>query len=249
MAQVYKYYHINIHLTMVLEKIKNIIERPKGKPYHIGIYIDGNISWSKKNNKDLSITFQKSFSKILDVIKEQIKIDIPVFTINLVSTNLLNTKHGTIIIDALINFFEELNKSEILDKHQIKVSILGKWYDMPGEVIEKIKETIEKTKDYTEYYLNLCINYDGKEEIADCCRILARKVLAGKISPEAISKEMIKENIYSSFLPPDLIIKTGKKKKLYGFLLWDSTKSKIYFSGKPWADFEIKHIQKAIEDS
>ena len=84
------------------------------------------------------------------------------------------------------------------------------------------KQVIESTKDYDFFFTNFCINYSGHDEIVDACRLIARQVKAGKIDPNSISRETIKENLYSSyFIPPDLIIKNGKA-TISGLLLWDS---------------------------
>jgi undecaprenyl diphosphate synthase len=127
------------------------------------------------------------------------------------------------------------------------VSILGKWYDLPSRVVEPIKRIIEETKDYDSFFLNLCINYDGKEEIVDACKMILRKALLEKAEVDSIDSDTIKDNIYSSyFLPPDVIVKTGTGKRLHGFLLWDSTQAVVYFSGVLWPEFREKDFIEAI---
>ena len=66
----------------------------------------------------------------------------------------------------------------------------------------------------------------------------------GKIDPEMITKESIKENVYSSyFLPPDVILIYGERKST-GLLLWDSVNSGIAFAGKSFMEFEEDDIAK-----
>ena len=51
-------------------------------------------------------------------------------------------------------------------------------------------------------------------------------------------------------MPPDILIITGGKQSLGGFLLWDSINSRVYFSDKLWPDFKgddlISIIQKVF---
>ena len=125
--------------------------------------------------------------------------------------------------------------------------MLGKWYDLPGRVVEPIKDAIDSTRDYDLYFLNLCVNYDGQEEIADACRLIARKVRAGRIDIDQITKSEIKENIYASyFLPPDVVVCTYKR-YFTGLLLWDSVRSTIYFTPVLWPEFTESELDKAIE--
>ncbi|MCS6956470.1 MAG: undecaprenyl diphosphate synthase family protein [Patescibacteria group bacterium] len=47
---------------------------------------------------------------------------------------------------------------------------------------------------------------------------------------------------------PDLIIRTGKEKRLSGFLLWQSQYSELYFSNKYFPDFNEKELLKALKE-
>jgi undecaprenyl diphosphate synthase len=131
----------------------------------------------------------------------------------------------------------------------VKVSVLGKWYDLNNRIVEPIKKLIEETKDYDNYFINFCINYNGQEEIVDACKLIARQISTGKTTIDAINREIIKDNIYSSyFLPPDIIIKTGQLKRTAGFLLWDSIYSEIFFVKKNWPEIEVKDIVEVIKE-
>jgi short-chain Z-isoprenyl diphosphate synthase len=47
-------------------------------------------------------------------------------------------------------------------------------------------------------------------------------------------------------MPPELFIVMDGMKHLSGFLLWDSTNAKIYFSDKSWTDFSSNDLIKAL---
>ena len=105
----------------------------------------------------------------------------------------------------------------------------------------------EETRDYDQFFLNFCVNYDGQDEIVDACKLIGKKIQAEKMDPDSLSKDAIKENLYSSyFLPPELMIVMNGKKNLSGFLLWDSIQASIYFSDKNWSDFSANDMIKAI---
>ncbi len=215
---------------------------------HVGITMVGNRGWSKKHKTDLAHTYKRSFKILSSIIKQQIKSNIPIMTIYLLPSHVKDSKQLFVLIDSLIVFFKELIESKLLQSNKIKVSVLGKWYDLPSRIVEPIKKLTSITKDYDDFFLNFCINYEGQEEIVDACKLIARKVKLEKIDPEVINKEMIKENIYSSyFIPPSLIIATGKEKKLGSFLLWDSAYTEFYFPNKLWPDFSVKEFLKAVK--
>ena len=69
-----------------------------------------------------------------------------------------------------------------------------------------------------------------------------------KIDPESISKEIIKENLYSStFLSPDLLISTGPERRIGDLLLWDSWHARLFPTGQYWIYFTQENFLKALE--
>jgi len=217
-------------------------------PKHIAMTVGGLGRWANKTGQELKEAHKKAFEKVNEIIRYQLCFDIPIITLYLINSRINQAKDFTETMDALAEFFQELLQNKDVFKSKIKVSILGKWYDLPGRVVEPIKRVIDETKDYDSFFLNLCINYDGKEEIIDACKLIVRKAMNEKIDVDSITEEMIKDNIYSSyFLPPDLIVKTGTGKRLHGFLLWDSTQSLIHFSDLIWMDLKEKDFIDAIK--
>ena len=78
--------------------------------------------------------------------------------------------------------------------------------------------------------------------------MVARRVKLGKIDVDAVTKETIKEDLYSSyFLPPDVIVVTGKKKSFSGFLLWDAANAEIMFLDKNFPEINSKDLDKVFK--
>ncbi|MBU0461611.1 MAG: di-trans,poly-cis-decaprenylcistransferase [Nanoarchaeota archaeon] len=217
-------------------------------PKHIAFTFSGHKVWADRNKKEAKEAYSRMFEKVNDMIDLQTKYDIPIITIYLLTTKVQRSEHFNTLMDLLVEFFANLSKNADIFKHKVKISILGKWYDLPGKVIEPIKKIIDETRDYDSFFLNLCVNYDGQDELVDACKLILRRVLAEKADLDTIDQDMIKDNLYSSyFLPPNMIVRLGKKKTLKAFLLWDSTQSTIYFNDIFWQDFDEKEFLKAIK--
>lgn len=207
----------------------------KNLPKHIAITVE------HKSSEEPEVLKKALIANIQSILKILIKLNIPIASFYLPEKD----------VDLFTSLFQELYEWTFLNENQVKVSALGKWYDLPTKCIDEIKSVLNLTKDYDKFFFNLCINYNGQEEIVDACKLIAMQVKGDKIDPEKINKSIIKENIYSSyFLPPNLIITTGITNQLKGFLLWDSANAKVYFSQKNWLDFTrsdllegIKHFQ------
>lgn len=184
---------------------------------------------------------EKSYKIIDSIIETQLKQKIPIVTIALSN------------IENVNEYFDQLSQNKLIHENKIKISVLGRWFDESEQVVDSIKKLMDETKDYDGYFLNFCINYDGREEILAAMKLIARKVKADKLDVDMINYPDIKENLYTSyFLPPNVIVKTGKSRKLSGFLLWDCINAYIYFTRKPWKDFsssELEKIAKIYEKS
>ena len=217
------------------------------EPKHIAISLHKDVStWAETNKKELSETYETRADIINSLIRAQVELNIPIITIYLLSTKQDFSKID-VIVDSLTKFFEELAHDSEIVKNQIKVSVIGKWYNLPNRLVEAIKDVIDETKDFDKFFLNLCIHYHGKEEILDAARLISRKILSERLDPDSITEETIKGDLYTSyFLAPDLMIINGDK-RLDGFLLWDASDAVVYFTGKHWPDFDIRDFNKAVE--
>ncbi|MBU0536015.1 MAG: di-trans,poly-cis-decaprenylcistransferase [Nanoarchaeota archaeon] len=221
----------------------------KVMPKHVALTMGGQLDHARASNMTIEEVFKRMFSKINWLIDLQINNNIPIVTVYVLTSKVKDSPHFSLIMDKMIEFFENLKNNSRIYENKMKVSVLGKWYDLPGRAIEPLKAMIDETRDYDSFFLNLCINYDGKDEIVDACKIIGRRIAAGKIDADTIDKEAIKDNIYSSyFLPPDLLIKTGMDKKLGGFLLWDTTDSHVCFSGRTWLRFNEADFERAVDE-
>lgn len=216
-------------------------------PNHIAISIDGVLRWSEEHSRKLDESYRISFNVLYDFMKTQVKLNIPIATVLVMPEHIKDTEEFSPLAESFMDFLTRLKLEQYLTKNSIKVSFLGKWYDLPGRMVESIRDIITLTKDNDTFFLNICINYNGHEEIVDACKMIARKITAGKLDIESINKERIKENLYSSyFLPPDLIIKTGLKPSLGTFMLWDSAYSEIIFTRKLWPDLNEADFKRLV---
>ena len=218
-------------------------EESKTRYLHVAIDIKGAKNWSENNKLSIEDGYQKCFSRIKEVMEVQIEQKIPI-----VSFLILPLGNKT---DELLSEFKRLIGSQqfwdYLKEHKIRVNVFGKWYDLPSEIVGSTKCLIEGTKDYDNFFLNFCLNYDGREEIVDAFKLVARKLESGKLSYENINQQTIKDNIYTSyFIPPNLMIKNGRN-QMDSFFLWDCVGAKRVFMGKDFPDFSKSDFEKVLE--
>jgi undecaprenyl diphosphate synthase len=172
------------------------------------------------------------------LMNKQIQEQLPILTIYVFGQQDDKPSH---LLDACTSLFVKLAHHPLVDKHHVKLSVLGKWYDLSDDLVQAIKTAIISTKDYDGTFLNFCINYDGQDDIVESAKLVTRKVLTGKMSVDDITTDAIKDNVYSSFfLPPSVMILLDGKKQTDGLLLWDSAKTPIMQLDTPWYEWNMQ---------
>ena len=129
-----------------------------------------------------------------------------------------------------------------MNKNEIKLKIIGNKKPF-SKKLKKILIVSEKlTKNNTKLQINLALNYGSKSELIDAIKIIKKK-------KQKISETNINKNLYTKNIPePELLIRTGNRKRLSNFLLWQSAYSEIYFEKKLWPDFNEKDYNKILLD-
>ena len=64
---------------------------------------------------------------------------------------------------------------------------------------------------------------------------------------KTLTEESFADLLYTGGLPdPDLVIRTGKEKRISNFLLWQSAYAEYYFTDVLWPDFSPDELLNAI---
>ena len=225
---------------MVLERL---FSKSLRIPRHLAVTMEGLSAWQARSRA--ADPWQRRNSVVLELLRAQVRFNIPLVSISLLPEG--RNEPGE--LDALAALFRALKGHSIVHKNRMKLSLLGKWYELPQELVDDIKQLIDETKGHDRFFMNLCVNYDGQEEILSACRLIARKILAGKLDVDSVNRELVKENLYSSYLlAPDLIVKTGARRRVPSLFLWDSPGAILHFTGKSFNDLRASDIMAAIRE-
>ena len=78
-----------------------------------------------------------------------------------------------------------------------------------------------------------------------------KKLIQNNVNPEEITREMIKEFIYTCNFPElDYIIRTGMDDgaRISGFLLWDASYAEFKFRNEYWPDYTEDLLLADLKD-
>lgn len=222
-----------------MKKIDN-----KNIPSHIAIIMDGNRRWAEKNNLKRSDGHKKGAKNIEDIVKAASDLGVKYITFWALSTE--NIKERPRI--EVLGLFNLLRKSFQIQfprmiKEGVQIKIIGEESGLPSDIKKIINKLHKEVVKNPKIYLNIAFNYGGKREILNAIQ----KIIEQKIDPKDIDQTTIDRFLYTSGMPdPELIIRTGGKKRLSGYMLWQSEYSELYFTDKLWPEFDSKELKKAV---
>lgn len=221
-------------------------------PKHVAIIMDGNRRYTKiQGNMDLTRGHELGVDTLEKVLDWSIDLGIKIITAYAFSTENFNRSEKEVeaLMNLFIKNFKKIVDHEKIHRNKVRVKVVGRIDLLPDSVKEAIAEAEECTAMYNERFFNLAIGYDGRLEIVDAFKKIAKDVKSGEIDIEDIDEDLVNKNLYTAGLDdPNLIIRTSGEERLSGFLLWQSSYSELYFCDSLWPELRKVDYLRAIRD-
>ncbi len=221
---------------------------------HVGIIMDGNRRFAKRLMLEPWRGHEWGSKKFEEVLDWCIEVGIKHVTLYALSIENLSGRPRE-ELEFLFKLMKDVAKGVVDDKNhkvhtnKVRVNVIGKTELLPPDLRNVIREAMELTKGYSNFFLNFCVAYGGRQELTEAVKKIVDKVERKEINAGDINEEVIKDNLYTSGMPdPDLIIRTGGEKRLSNFLLFQSAYSELYFTDKTWPEFRKEDFLDAIKD-
>ena len=209
-------------------------------PKHVAIIMDGNGRWGLKKKNSRNYGHKKGLEVVEKIIEISIDEKIKYLTLFVFSTE--NWKRPINEINYLFKLLNDYIDKKInnLTKKKIKINVIGNIKPFPLELKSKIKKVQKLTKNNQKIQINMALNYGSRQEIISSINKIKKKNLA-------VNEKNIKKNLYTHNMPdPEILIRTGNKKRISNFMIWQCIYSEIFFVKKMWPDFEKKDFKKII---
>ncbi len=224
----------------------DIMADEKKKLNHIAFIPDGNRRWAKKTGKSIYEAYDRGIRHIKEILEWVKNREIKTATFWGFSTE--NFKRSEeekrtimeLFEKVLVSILEEYKKRDDENKNKVRVRFLGRLYLFPPNLVERMNELMEATKDNSPYTINILLAYGGRAEIVDAVNRIVEK-------GEPINEETISANTYLKE-DVDLIIRTGGEMRTSGYLMWESPYAEWYFSDKLWPEFDEAAFEDALKD-
>lgn len=221
-------------------------------PQHIAIIMDGNGRWAKQRGLKRTEGHKVGAEVFRDIAKYCSDLGIKYVTFYAFSTE--NWKRSKTEVTAIMNLFrkyldEMQRRAEENEEAGYNIRFIGSRKGMPKDIVKLMDTVEERSKDKSNTYVNLAINYGGRAEIVESVKKIAEKVKNGTLKIEDITEDTVSSGIYTAGQPdPDLIIRPSGEYRLSNFLLWQSAYSEIYIDDVLWPDYKKEDLDRALEE-
>ncbi len=217
-------------------------------PNHIAIILDGNGRWAKKRLMPRNYGHAKGAKVVEQICEDAYNIGVKYLTVYAFSTENWNRPKDE--VDALMKLLKDylIDCIKRSNDNKMKVRIIGNREKLDKDIVDKINELEEATKNNTGLSFTIAINYGSRDEM-----IRAFKKMAVDIKNNEKKIDDIDEALYETYLDtasipdPDLLIRTSGELRLSNYLLWQLAYTEFYITDVLWPDFNKKELIKAIE--
>lgn len=217
-------------------------------PTHVAIILDGNGRWAKSKGLPRTAGHVQGAKNVETICKAAYDMGINYLTVYAFSTENWNRPKEEVdaIMQLLRNYLKTCLKTAA--KNDMCVKVIGDKSRLDEDLIKRIDELEEKTKDYKGLHFQVALNYGSRDEITRAVNKLSAKVAAGEIKSGEITEDMISAELDTAGIPdPDLMIRTSGEQRISNYLLWQLAYSELYFTSVPWPDFGKEELVKAVE--
>lgn len=212
-------------------------------PVHVAIIMDGNGRWAKKRGLPRLAGHRAGTENLREIIKACVEFGVKFLTIYAFSTE--NWGRPADEVDGLMHILEDVIDKELseLDKQGVQLIHIGRLERLDERLREKVKKSIEITKN--NHKLTVCIawNYGGRDEIV----YAIKRIIEDGIKPENICDDLVSQYLFTAGIPdPDLIIRTSGEMRISNFLIWQAAYAEWYVTPTLWPDFDRNELKKAL---
>ena len=212
----------------------------KDIPSHIAIILDGNGRWAQEKKLSRTKGHEQGALVVKDITKHCAKIGVKYLSLYAFSTE--NWKRPKIEVEFLMKLLQKYIDSQldIYMEHNIKFKVIGDISRFSSSLKKAIENLENMTKNNTTMTHNLALNYGSKDEIVRALKKINEKNLE-------ITEQNINNNLDTLGINDvDILIRTGKEKRISNFMLWQCAYAEMFFSDTYWPDFNNIELDKII---
>ena len=217
--------------------------RDPNRKVHVACVMDGNGRWARRRGLPRTDGHTAGEEALAGVVRAAAARGVGWLTVFGFSTE--NWVRPRTEVRHILSLHRKIfGRVEEMNSNNAAIRWIGRPFDEKGArtpvVVQRaIRRAVQDTSGNDGLIVTVAFDYGSRAELLRAARIAASQ---GPVDPAAIDR-----NLYAPDLPPvDLLVRTSGETRISNFLLWQITGAKVYFTEKPWPDFDSAELDRAL---
>jgi undecaprenyl diphosphate synthase len=188
--------------------------------------MDGNGRWATRRGLPRAVGHRAGAKAVRRTVENAPSFGISALTLYAFSSD--NWQRPAPEVAALMSLLSRYLRQEApeLAANGVRLEVVGRRDRLSDSLLAEIAQAEATTAGGTRLHLRIAVDYSGRDAIQ-------RALVGGE----------------ASLLPDvDLLIRTGREKRLSGFLLWECAYAELWFTDVLWPDFTAADLRAAVDD-
>ncbi|KAL5532839.1 RER2 [Sanghuangporus sanghuang] len=218
-------------------------------PRHVAFIMDGNRRYARGKHMETFRGHVDGFQTLRRLL--EVCLDLDINCVSVYAFAIENFKRPQDEVQALMNLakeklYELCEKGNLLDKHGVRLCVVGRRSLLPPDVLKAVHKAESMTRHNNRAILNLCIPYASSDEMTTAIQTTVRSTLENNIDIDSISEKSIEANLMTTLSgspPLDILVRTSGVRRLSDYMLWQcSEDTQIQFVPCYWPDFGMREF-------
>lgn len=209
--------------------------------FHVAIIMDGNGRWATDRGLSRTAGHRAGAEAVRRVVEAAPGEGIRLLTLYAFSSD--NWSRPRAEVDALMMLLQRFLSAETARcvDEGVRINVIGRRDRLSPRLVRLIEATEAATGGGEKLRLRLAIDYSSRDAIAKascerCSETTFRQRLAYVTHADSAVEDV------------DLLIRTGREKRLSDFLLYEAAYAELHFSDRLWPDFCGDDLARAVAD-
>ncbi len=211
------------------------------RTFHVAIIMDGNGRWATERGLPRTAGHRAGADAVRRVVEAAPSAGIGLLTLYAFSAdNWARPQHEVETLMTLLQRFLATETARCVESG-VRLNVIGRRDRLSPALVRLIESSEAATAGCQKLRLRLAIDYSSRDAIARAtCDKCSERSFRQRLSM-AIHADSIVEDV-------DLLIRTGREKRLSDFLLFEAAYAELHFSDRLWPDFDASDLANAVCD-
>jgi undecaprenyl diphosphate synthase len=209
--------------------------------FHVAIIMDGNGRWATERGLSRSAGHRAGAEAVRRVIEAAPQEGVDLLTLYAFSSDNWNRPRAE--VEALMTLFHRflLEETARCVEAGVHMNIIGRRDRLSPALVRLVERTENATAHCDRVRVRLAIDYSSRDAIARAsCAHCPEENFRLRLT-SAINADTTIEDV-------DLLVRTGREKRLSDFMLFEAAYAELHFSDRLWPDFTGDDLRAAVAD-